>query len=319
MRIRGSTIAVTGGCGFIGSHLVEALLAAGAAEVRVIDNLDAGAEENLDAVRADPRLSLLAADLRRAESLAPVAGCQAVVHLAAVKHSPARDQPELLLSTNLEASYRLFRRAVEAGVERLVFASSVYVYGTERPGPFGEDDPLLAANLYGATKVAAEALLRAATAGSATRSTALRYFFVYGPRLYRQNYASSLVPRSLRRILAGRPPEVFGDGRQVFDYIYIDDAVAATLAALEHPDPGRAYNVCTGRGVAVLEVVDALLALAGSDLRPVFAPADESHRTVRTGRPDRMIEQLGVTPRVPLATGLRRSIDWWRAHQPPTD
>ena len=313
MRIRGSTIAVTGGCGFIGSHLVEALLAAGAAEVRVIDNLGSGAEENLDAVRADPRLRLSAADLRAADALEAVSGCHAVVHLAAVKHGPSREDPERLWSTNLEASYRLFRRAVEAGVERLVFASSLYVYGTERPGPFGEDDPLLAATLYGATKVSAEAMLRAVTAGSATRSTVLRYFFVYGPRLYRGGYASSLVPRSLRRILGGRPPEVFGDGRQVFDYIYIDDAIDATLAAIEHPDPGRVYNVCTGEGVAVLDVVETLLSLTGSELRPVFGPADETDGTVRTGRPERMIEELGVVPRVALAAGLRRSIDWWRA------
>ena len=313
LAIRGSTVAVTGGCGFIGSHLVEALLGAGAAGVRVIDDLRSGTEANLAAMRSDPRLALHRLDLGTAPAVDALAGCDAVVHLAAVKHHPSRNDPERLMATNVEASRRLFARAVELGVGKIVFASSLYVYGTGRPGPFGEDDPLLAETLYGASKICGESLLRAATAGTATRSAALRYFFVYGPRLYRHHYAAALVPRTLERIAAGRPPEVFGDGRQTFDYVYVDDAVAATLAAIEHPGTGRAYNVCSGRGVTVLEVVETLLDLAGSDLEPVFGPADETAGTVRTGRPERMIEELGITPRVPLAEGLRRSLEWWRA------
>jgi len=312
VKIRGATALVTGGAGFIGSHLVEALLAGGAAEVRVVDDLSSGAEDNLAAVRDDPRLRLHHAGLRRPAALDAVSGCDLVVHLAAVKHNPSRDDPAEILSTNVDATFHLFRRAVAAGVGKIVFASSLYVYGTDRPGPFAEDHPLLARTLYGASKISGEYLLRAATAGRATRATTLRYFFVYGPRLYQKNYASSLVPRSLSRILDGRPPEIFGDGSQVFDYIYIDDAVAVTLAAIEHPGDELTVNVASGRGETVLGVVETLLRLTGSDLQPVFASPDETRGTVRTGDPERMLTELGVRPRVPLEEGLRRSIAWWR-------
>ena len=230
--IKGESFAVTGGAGFIGSHLVEKLLELGAAEVRVIDNLSSGDPSNLDAVAADPRLKLIELDVRDRAAMQAVAGVDRLVHLAASKHNPAKADPEVLVDTNINGTCNAVSAAIEGGAKQIIFASSVYVYGTDRPGPYSEESPLLARSLYGATKIAGERLVRSMTSSAGITGTSLRYFFVYGPRLFQNSYADSLVPRTIRRLKHAQPPEVFGDGKQQFDYIFIEDAVAATVQAL---------------------------------------------------------------------------------------
>ena len=313
--VRGECIAVTGGAGFIGSHVVQRLLAAGAAEVRVVDDLSSGDYANLDAVVEDPRLKFFQADIRDTDAMKVIGGVDRLLHLAATKHSPSKGNATALIETNINGTYNVISAAIEGGAKQIVFASSLYVYGTDELGPYSEDSPLLARTLYGATKIAGERLVRSMTSAAGIEGTCLRYFFVYGPRLYQKNYANSLVPRTIRRLSDGVAPEIYGDGSQTFDYIYVDDAVAATVKALECSVTDGVVNIGSGAGVSVLEVAERLRETLGSELEPVFADADETAGTVRTGVVTRQNSELGLRTEISLTEGLRRSVEWWRWRQ----
>ena len=309
----GECIAITGGAGFIGSHVVERLLSTAAAEIRVIDNGVCSDRSNLASVAGDPRLRIIDADVRDAQALSVLAGCNRLLHLAATKHNASSD-PARLVETNINGTYQVLAAAIAGGVQHVVAASSLYVYGTDLPGPYLEESPLLARSLYGATKIAGEPLLRSMTSTAGITGTSLRYFFVYGPRLYQHNYANSLVPRTIRRLLKGQPPVVFGDGQQVFDYLYGGDAADATVQALARPIPSGVVNIGSGVGVSVLDVVAELSRCLEKSCTPEFEAADETAGTVRVGRVQRQHDILGTRSTVSLAEGLQRSVEWcqWR-------
>jgi UDP-glucose 4-epimerase len=293
--------AVTGGGGFIGTHLVRGLLQAGARRVVVVDsaawNGPATPNPAVERVRltlgSDPTPSLLEA----------LGGCDYVFHLAALKHRAAQDAPRALLSTNVTGTWEVLAAAARAGARKVVFASSLFAHGARHAPAQREDDPARPDTLYGVSKLAGEHLLQAC----GLPHVALRYFFVYGPGQHAGQGYPSVIVRNFRRIRAGQGPTVYGDGQQVLDYVYVDDVVEATLKAVEAPADAGVVNVGSGQPVAVDDLVSRMLHVAGSPLRKEYRSADETAGTWRVANVDRARDVLGWRPKTSLDEGLART------------
>lgn len=304
---------VTGGCGFIGSHLVARLCALGARKVVVLDNLRCGRKDNLE---ADPsRLTWVNHDLGFGPAAAleeATRGVDFVFHLAAEKHNQSKDSPERLLRSNIEGMYQLLASAARCGVGKVVFSSSLYAYGRMRGGPFREDEVPRPSTVYGVSKLAGEHLLEHFRAKEGLRSTALRFLFVHGPKQFAGMGYKSVIMKNFERLLRGESPVVFGDGRQALDYVFVDDVVEAVLASLDPKADGGVFNVGTGEAVSVMELTRTMLKVAGSALPIVHGPPDWTDGTCRVADPSRIRQALGWSAKVSLAEGLSRTFEWMR-------
>lgn len=302
---------VTGGAGFIGSHLVRRLVSAGR-DVRVIDDFSTGMRERLDDVATE--IHLVTGDLVTTD-LAPIlAGVDRVFHLAAVPSVPrsVRD-PLRTHEVATTATLRLLIAARDAGVARLVFSSSSSVYGETAETPKHERLPLEPVSPYGIAKAAAEMYVRAFARLYDLHTVSLRYFNVFGPGQDPLSTYAAVIPRFVTRALAGEPLVVFGDGLQTRDFTYVDNVVAANLAAAEADcPPGRAYNVALGEPRSVLELIASIARHTGRAARVEHLPprpGDIVHSHADTSAARR---ELGWTPEVGFDEGIRRTVEWFR-------
>jgi UDP-glucose 4-epimerase len=300
---RGIPVLVTGGAGFIGSHLVDHLVAAGA-DVRVLDNLQAGDEANLDA--SAERIDLRIADLRDPVAVdEAVAGRRVVFHIGANASVPASvDDRGYDFHSNTVGTYHIADAAVRHGVRRVVYASTAAVYGPPQYTPMDEKHPLDPISPYGASKAASERLLSGYAHTFDFELCAVRIFNTYGPRQPRY------VAYDLMMKLARDPRrlEVLGDGRQQRDYAYVDDTVRALLLAGEMPLQGpEVMNISGGRTVTIRELVGLILNTLGlSGTEVVYGlPSWKGDIEVLSGDIAKL-RGLGWSPRVPLEEGLRR-------------
>jgi UDP-glucose 4-epimerase len=306
--IPGARLAVTGGCGFIGAHLVRRLLEGGARSVAVIDKMKYGPCPDLPPGARVVPFALGADD---AGALARhLEETDAVVHLAAEKHSQQRPDPDLILSSNVIGTQALLAAAGRAGVRRVIFASSVYAYGRLHGPPMVETEVPQPRTVYGASKLAGEHLTAAAAAQSGFAWMALRYFFVYGPGQARGTGYRSVVMKNAERLRAGERPTVCGDGRQALDYVYIDDVIEATVLALVSPRSGETLNIGSGQAITVQRLIDGLAAAAGAGPERVSLAADWTAGTSRVASIARAEQVLGWRPRVALEDGLARTYAW---------
>lgn len=315
---------VSGGAGFIGSHLVDALLAAGH-EVVVLDDFSSGRPGNVARHGADPRFRLVPGDVcDRALVRDALRGCGVAFHLAAVvgvKHYV--EDPLLVMRVAVEGTAAVLEAARDAGA-KVVYASTSEVYGRNPDQPLVEG----AARLLGDTAVdrwsyaTAKALGEHLCFGCHRRGlpvVVLRYFNAYGPRAKESAYGG-VVPRFIRQVLEGGPVTVFGDGMQTRSFTYVEDTVRGTLAAaLEERAVGQVFNIGNPEETPILHLAERVLALAGGGARIVHLPHrsfyGESYEDVRRRVPatERAERVLGFTPRVSLDEGLRLTIDWFRS------
>jgi UDP-glucose 4-epimerase len=303
---------VTGGAGFIGSHLVDALLARGD-DVVVLDNLATGKRTNVD-----PGASFVEADVNDPAALRQaLAGCDIVYHQAAlgsVVRSVAR--PLTSDDANVHGTLAVLEGARQAGVGRVVLASSSSVYGGATIVPTPESAPLVPRSPYAVTKLSGENYARVYWELHNLETVSLRYFNVFGPRQRPDSEYAAMVPRFLDAVLAGRAPRVDGDGRQSRDFTYVADVVQANLRAAAAPTDGcagRAFNIGCGAPVSLLEVVAALSAEMGRPIGPTFGPrrpgdVKHSHADITAAR-----RQLGYEPRFSFAEGLARTRTWFES------
>lgn len=306
------TFLVTGGAGFIGSHLAEALAARGD-KVRVLDNLSTGFLSNLAPIR--DRVEFIEADLVDAEAVRrAVEGVDCVFHEAALASVPRSvEQP---LDTNaacVTGTVALLDAARRAGVRRVVYAGSSSMYGDEPTSSKRETDLPAPISPYGAAKLAAEYYCRAFTATYGFETVTLRYFNVFGPRQDPNSQYSAVIPQFITAILAGRRPSVFGDGLQSRDFTFVGNVVHANLLAADAPGvAGRVMNVANGRSQNLLELLAAINRLLGTKVEPIHAPPRVGD--VRESMADITLARrlLNYEPQVDFEEGLRRSIGYYR-------
>jgi UDP-glucose 4-epimerase len=302
---------VTGGAGFIGSHLVDALLARGDDAV-VLDNLATGRLDNLPA-----GVEVIEGDVTDPATVAEaVAGCEVVFHQAALG-SVARSVADPLASdqANVRGTLAVLDAAHRAGVRRVVLASSSSVYGGASQVPTPETAPLVPRSPYAVTKLAGEHYARVFWELHGLETVCLRYFNVFGPRQRHDSPYAAVIPLFVDALLRGVPPQVHGDGRQSRDFTFVADAVAANLRAAEAPADrcaGRAYNIARGRPASLLELLDLLSDELGVSVTPVHTdprPGDvrHSHADISAARRD-----LGYAPAVSFREGLARTLAWFR-------
>ena len=298
-------VLITGGSGFIGSHLAEYLVAAGHWVV-VVDNFLSGNPENLEGV-SGRRLRIVRADFTRPEVLrVALKDVDVVIHEAAVTGLDAcLAWPSLARHVNIKGTERLLAESLRAGVGRVVFASSAAVYGEQEKLPISEDAVLHPLSLYGETKLEGERLCQEYFKRG-LQTVCLRYFNVYGPR---QNPAyAGVILKFLRCLKEGGRPVIYGDGSQTRDFIHVSDVVRATVLALQKDCAGEAINVGTGVPTSVSQLLQTICELAGKRMRPRRLPprANEiKHSQADVTKAERV---LGFKASIPLEDGLRALI-----------
>jgi nucleoside-diphosphate-sugar epimerase len=306
---------VTGGAGFIGSHITRALLEQGA-HVRILDNFSSGKRENIEAMIKqfnESQLEVLEGDVRDASRvMEAVRGVEVIFHEAAFVSVPqSMQEPQECFDVNITGTSLLFDAAHRAGVRRAVVASSAAVYGESDALPLVEETPLQPMSPYAVSKRVDEMYAELFTNSFGFEVAALRYFNVYGPRQRPDSMYAAAVPIFARRLLDGKPVTVFGDGGQTRDLINVHDIVRANLIASEHPNAaGKVFNICTGIETRLLDLLDVLYQLFPDAPKPEFAAprAGDIYRSV--GSPQKALRIMDFRAQVPLTEGLKETVDW---------
>ncbi len=300
---------VTGGAGFIGSHLVDRLLAEGW-QVRVIDDFSSGREQNLEL--AGDRIELVRADFTEPEVAdAAVDGVEVVFHQGAVPSVPRSvAEPLRTNRANVDGTLQLLESARRAGVRRLVYAASSSAYGDTEVLPKIETMPAQPRSPYALQKYAGEVYCRLYCELYGLETVALRYFNVFGPRQNPKSQYAAVIPLFATACLRGEAPTIHGDGEQTRDFTFVADAVEANVLAADAPEAaGHVMNVAQGRQTSLNQLLARIQEIAGSAVEPVHGPARPGD--VRDSLADlgRARELLGYEPRISLDEGLRRTIE----------
>ena len=301
---------ITGGAGFIGSHIARALLELGS-DVRVLDTFSSGKRENLQGLEVD----LIEGDLRDAARVAEsVRGINVIFHEAAFVSVPeSMEKPQECFDVNIAGTSMLFEAARKAGVQRVVIASSAAVYGDSSAMPLVEDTPLRQLSPYAVSKRVDEMYAELFTNQFGLEVVALRYFNVYGPRQRPDSMYAAAVPIFIRRMLDNKPITVYGDGGQSRDLINVHDVVQANLLAAQHPAaPGQIFNVCTGIETRLLDLLDILYEIFPNAPKHIHAEprAGDIYRSI--GTPRKAMDTLGFNPQVTLAEGVKEAVEEMR-------
>jgi UDP-glucose 4-epimerase len=314
----GARVLITGGAGMIGSTIADQLARTTDVDIVVLDNFVRGRRANLASAEATGKVEVIDGDIRDREMVAKAAsGVDVVFHQAAIRITQCAEEPRLALEVLVDGTFNVIEAAVDAGVRKVVSASSASVYGlaeefptTEHQHPYGNR------TLYGAAKAFNEGLLRSFNDMAGLDYVGLRYFNVYGPRMDIFGVYTEVLVRWMERIEAGQAPLILGDGTQTMDFVYVDDVARANIAAATAPVSDEVFNVACGVETSLRGLADALLRVMGSDLEPEFGPERKvnpvSRRLADTSAAR---DELGFVAEVDLDEGLRRLVDWWRSEQ----
>ena len=307
---------VTGGAGFIGSHLVEALVAGGC-RVTVLDDLSSGRESNLAPVAG--RITFMRGsicDHRIVEKAA--AGCEVVFHLAAVVSVPKTvDDPLGSAAVNEIGSLNVLEAARAVRAQRVVFASSSAVYGDDPALPKREDMAPKPLTPYAVQKLVVEFYLRVYQSLYGLDAVGLRFFNVFGPRQDPSSPYSGVISIFMSRALKGESPLIYGDGRQSRDFVFVGDVVQALISAAKSSSaPGKVFNVGTGVSLTINGLWEMIATLSGSGAKPVHHPPRPGDIPHSVSAIDSAAADLGFTPQVSLENGLGSTLDWYRASSP---
>jgi nucleoside-diphosphate-sugar epimerase len=311
------TYLVTGGAGFIGSHLVAELLRRGQS-VRIADDFSTGRREN---VPAAPAVDLVEGDLADPDvARRAVDGVTYVLHQAAIPSVPRSvKDPVGSNRANVDATVQLLTAARDAGARRLVFAGSSAVYGNAAVLPKREDMRPAPLSPYALQKLVAEQYCQMFTKLYGFETVTTRYFNVFGPRQQPGSPYSGVISLFIEAVSEGKTPTIHGDGRQTRDFTYVADVVDGVLRACEAPAAaGEVINVAGGGRISLLEVLRTLQNILRKEVAPAFGPPREGD--VRDSQADihKARQMLGYEPRTPLEDGLRRTVDWYLSTAAPT-
>ena len=296
----------------MGSHIVDHLVAAGAAEVVVADLFAPGMAAEMARAREGTPVRVEEVDIRDAAAVrAALDGVDYVFHQAALALRPCQAQPRQAVEVNVTGTFNVLEAAVDAGVRKVVAASSSSVYGEALYLPTDENHPFNNDLFYGATKVAGEQLLRSFHKACGLAYVAFRYLNIYGPHRAYGPANVDVLAHFARRIEAGEPPKVDGDGSATMDLVYVGDAARANLVAAVSDVTADVFNIASGRETTVRELAETMLRLYGrDDLQPEYTSRDTKLVSRRWGTADKAREVLGFALEVSVEEGLRRTIEF---------
>ena len=324
MKIAEGKFVVTGGASLIGSHVAEQLLSQGAREVVLLDNFALGNPETVKSLLEDSRVKLLRGDILRINELYDAfEGCDGVFAIAGFLTLPLSQNPSLGLAVNVEGQVNIFEACRYRNVKKVVFSSSVAVYGDPAPGLVDEQAPAQlgtfqpAAALYACTKLIGENLCKLYSAKHGIQAIGLRYSTVYGERQHYRGVNALYIMENYDRIARGEAPVITGDGSEVHDYIHVADVARANVMAMASDVTAESFNVVTGVATSLNRLVQILLSITGSSLKPVFKTGGGSVRSSVTDQLDfsraKIEKMLGWVPEVSIEEGIRRLLEWRKA------
>jgi UDP-glucose 4-epimerase len=316
--LTGQRVLVTGGAGTIGSTLVDLLVDQGA-RVVVLDNFVRGRMANLAAALGRAPVEVVDGDIRdRALLRRLMDGVDVLFHQAAIRITQCAEEPRLALEVLVDGTFEVLQAAVEAGVRKVVAASSASAYGQATGFPTAESHhPYANDTFYGAAKVFNEGMLRSFKAMYDLDYVALRYFNVYGPRMDIHGLYTEVLIRWMERIERGQPPLVFGDGSQTMDFVHVHDVARANVLAARADVTDEVFNVASGVETSLAQLARALLRAMGTDMGVEHGPARKVNGVARRLADTRKAaDVLGFRAEVDLDEGLRRLVAWWRAERP---
>jgi UDP-glucose 4-epimerase len=316
--VRGKRALLTGGAGFVGSHIADQLVRQDVEEVVVLDNLVRGRLENLSWALANGPVRVVEGDIcDRKLMRSLMRDVDLVFHQAAIRITQCAEEPRLALDVLVNGTFNVLEAAVEANVDKVVCASSASVYGLAEVFPTEENHhPYANDTLYGAAKLFNEGLLKSFHAMSGLNWVALRPFNVYGPRMDIHGVYTEVLVRWMERIASGTPPLILGDGLQTMDWIYVEDVARANILAATSGASNAVFNVGSGVETSLVELAEALLRVMNSDLPVEFGPPRAVNNvTRRLAGTSLASRDLGFDAEVTLEEGLARLVAWWRAEQ----
>ncbi|MFO7167528.1 MAG: NAD-dependent epimerase/dehydratase family protein [Chloroflexota bacterium] len=320
--MQGARVLITGGAGLIGSHIADQLVRERVSRIIVFDNFTRGRLENLSGALASGLVEVVEGDIRDRRALArALDGVDYLFHQAAIRITQCAEEPRLALEVLVDGTFNVLEAAVVAGVRKVVAASSASIYGMAEVFPTDErHHPYNNRTLYGAAKLFDEGLLRSFNEMYGLPYVALRYFNVYGPRMDTHGAYTEVFIRWMDCIADGRPPQIFGDGTQTMDFVYVEDVARANILAMKADVSDAVFNIASGVETSLNELAGALLRAMGADTAPERGPERRVNpvprRLASTERARRM---LGFEAEVGLEEGLRRLVEWWRAQRQPME
>ncbi|MBW2987969.1 UDP-glucose 4-epimerase [Candidatus Woesearchaeota archaeon] len=294
---------VTGGAGFIGSHLVEALVNQEGFDVVVLDNLMKGKLSSIQYLIDKGKVKFIEGDIRCRDIVdEAMEGVDYVFHTAAIHIHQSLRSPDECIDINIKGSYNVFHSALKHKVKRVIFSSSSSVYGNPRKLPMSEEDKLYPAEPYGAAKLYCEHLLQhLQTKG--LNWVALRYFNVYGERQAAHAYYTTVVIHFIKRVIANQPPTIDGKGDQSMDFTHVSDVVRANILAMKTKAVNEVFNVGTGVATSIAQLADIIIKGLGKDIKPIFRPRDVlvTRRQADTSKAEKL---LGFKAKIDVKEGM---------------
>lgn len=317
--LRGKRVLVTGGAGFIGSHIVDLLCDEGCSEIVALDNMVRGRPENLREVFGRGPVHLVHGDIRDSRLMATlVKSADIVFHQAALRITHCAAEPRLAMEVMVQSTFDLLELCVKHNIEKVIAASSASVYGMAEEFPTTErQHPYDNRTLYGAAKAFNEGLLRTFNDMYGLDYVAFRYFNVYGDRMDTHGRYTEVIVRWMERLEAGQPPIIFGDGQQTMDFVHVRDVARANILGAKAEASDEVFNIASGSETSLAQLAGLLASVMGQGhLAPEFAPERSVNPVPRRLAAIEKAERLlGFRTTVPLDEGLRELVEWWRAER----
>ena len=307
-------VLITGGAGLVGSHIADLLVKEEVAEIIVLDDFTRGQRQNLAQAQERGHLVIVEGDIRDRQLLADLMqGVDIVFHQAAIRITQCAQEPRLAMEVLANGTFNVLEAAVNAGVKKVVAASSASIYGMAEAFPTTETHhPYNNRTIYGAAKTFNEGLLRSFYDMYGLDYVALRYFNVYGPRMDIYGVYTEVLIRWMERIAAGQSPLIFGDGKQTMDFVYIEDIARANILAAKADVTDEVFNIASGVESSLNDLAYSLARVMGADLQPEYG-AERKVNPVQRRLADvsKARELLGFEAQISLEEGLRRLVKWW--------
>jgi UDP-glucose 4-epimerase len=311
MELAGSTILVTGGGGMIGSHVIDRLITEHPKEIIAFDRDLSLFDKDRSPGLAYGNVRTVQGDISCANDVKEVLkGVDFVVHAASLLTREAEEDLKIALEVNICSTFNLIEECIRSGVEKLIYSSSISIYGSPVTNPMTEEHPFNTFSMYGAGKVASELFLRVFRKIKGLEYIALRYAVVYGTRQHYRGNLPLFIPESFDRIERGLPPVIPGDGAQLFDYIYAGDVAKANIMALKSPITGESFNIASGTTTSTKDVVQMIIEATGTSLEPIYGSAKSAWAETMFFDTSKAEGMLGFKAEVTLKEGLRQYYNW---------